>query len=192
MEKYLYLTKPEWADAWVNGGQVPFYKASKYKSEERRGVNTPDENLIDSSTVDIQSLAPNMVFSPGSVLKNCVFVNNTIDGRSYKYMRINRFIEDGLVVCLSNKRSMLIARRLEKKACVKIKDVNELMRIINDQIGVEGVMGPCKYTINHERNHFLKSTKDAWQREYRMFWPEVGDTNILLPPGVAELEFTMP
>ena len=56
-----------------------------------------------------------------------------------------------------------------------------------------GIMKDCAYTDGHQRNHFLKSTKDAWQDEFRIFWnvhksENISDDRLVeILPGTAEL-----
>lgn len=189
MNLYLYLTEPEWASAWIDGGNVPFYVASTYKSDERSGTMTPDENLIDSSTFDVVEKAPMAKFygdHRGVLVTNCNFGAGIINGT------IDRHYEDGLVICTATKRSRYIAKRLGKKACVKINDISKLKRLVDEQTGVKGITGLCKYTSSHVRHHFLKSSDDDWQREYRLFWKGVTNIKVDIPPGMAELEFILP
>ncbi|WP_417878644.1 hypothetical protein [Vibrio sp.] len=189
MDLYLYLKEHRFVDAWVKGGKVPFYIASSYKKEERSGIFTPDENLIESSTFDISSHRESLWFEGDA--NNIKFINCTFGGKPLTGT-INRHYEDGLVVCLSTRRSKFIARKLEKKACVKINDINELKELIDEKSGVKGLHGLCEYTAGHRRNHFLKSTYDSWQEEYRIFWLGVGNIEIDLPPGMAKHVFNLP
>lgn len=76
---YLYLTRPEWAETWISGGTVPIALASKYRSIEREGTLTPDENLIHDSPVDIASLRQ-MGFHFENV-RGLTFNGNTFNGR---------------------------------------------------------------------------------------------------------------
>lgn len=188
MNFYLYLTDPDWANAWVSGGTVPFYQASRYKSDERKGTMTPDENLIDSSTFDIKPLSP-AINIKGNV-RGLQFYDCLVDGSSLNGT-VDRHYEDGLVICTATKRSRYIAKRLEKKACVRILDIDKLKRLVEAITGVTCLAGLCEYTASHERHHFLKSTYDDWQREYRLFWPGVNEVEVVLPPGMASLEFIL-
>lgn len=189
MNLYLYLTHAEWADSWINGGEVPFYVASRYRREERSGIFTPDENLIDSSTFDVKRISPYIKF--GEDVRGLVLIGNKFDGEVIDGT-VTRYHEDGLVICLCGKRSKFIARKLGKKACVKINDVVSLKKLIDDFTGIKGKEGRCSYTASHIRNHFLKSTYDEWQQEYRLFWHDVQDLKIQLPPNTAKLEFILP
>lgn len=190
MQKYLYLTKTEWAEPWINGGTVPLYVASKYRSEERSGIFTPDENLIDKSSHPLSALEPFIdVRGNGPIRIN--FSGNYDGARPLPQVFIDRTIEDGLVLCLANRRSRYIAKNLGKETCVVIKDVNYLKSVIDEQIGTKGLMGECNYTKGHQRNHFLKASDDAWQDEFRLFWKNAKSTNITLPKGIATHCFTL-
>lgn len=189
MSLYLYLTHADWADAWISGGVVPFYVASRYRREDRAGIYTPDENLIDSSTFDVKRINPYIKFGDG--VMGVVFEGNNFGGEVIDGT-VTRYHEDGLVICLCEKKSKFIARKLGKKACVRIDDVATLKKLIDDYTGVKGIDGRCSYTASHHRNHFLKSTYDEWQQEYRLFWHDVQDIKIQLPPNIAKLEFILP
>jgi len=190
MNYYLYLTNPSWTDPWIKGGPVPFSVASKYKREERGGIYTPDENLIDKSTFDVKNMGPAVRFGSRGDM-HVIFENCTTDTGVFSG-EVRRRYEDGMVICLSVKRSKFIARQLGKRACVKITDINRLKACVDEYTGVKGVAGLCKYTARHERDHFLKSTYDSWQQEYRLFWNGVSGVEIVLPPGMGTLEFILP
>ncbi|HCC6421779.1 TPA: hypothetical protein M6A56_004628, partial [Klebsiella pneumoniae] len=155
------------------------------------GVLTPDENLIDSSTFDVKSISPGITFAEGGIARNIRFINCYSNGVVVNGT-VNRHYEDGLVICMATKKSKYIARKLGKTACVKINNINKLINCVNEHTGVIGVHGVCTYTATHERNHFLKSTYDQWQREYRMFWKGVGNIEVELPPGLGKVEFILP
>ncbi|EFE8088340.1 TPA: hypothetical protein ACYZ6U_000302 [Escherichia coli] len=183
MKKYLYLKCDDFADTWVNGGVVPLFQASTYKNEDRIGVLTPDENQIDNSSHDLNSFGENVIFG-----KNARGYIGSITGPgiSIKNVWMDRRTEDGLILCLSNRRSNFIAKKLFKFACVEINDVNKLKDILDEQIGKIGTMGPCSYTSSHHRNHFLKSKLDSWQDEYRIFWKDTENIKVEIPPGIAK------
>lgn len=188
---YLYLTEPDWAKAWIFGGEVPFYVASRYKREERAGIYTPDENLIDTSTFDIKNYQHLISVAEGVTVKGLQFIDSKLNGVPVNGT-LNRSYEDGLVICMATKRSKYIARRLGKKVCVRVDDVNKLKECVDFHTGIKGVGKVCEYTASHERNHFLKSTYDSWQREYRLFWLGVGNITVELPPRLGIHEFTLP
>lgn len=182
MEKYLYLTELSWVEPWVNGGVIPLKCASSYKSIERHGIFTPDENLIDTSTHDINQFASAISIENSSV----TFFGGEINGiKLPSVMKIERKTEDGLVLCLANRRSNYIAKRLGKKACVKIFNIFELKEVLDEQIGVCSLMDKCEYTKTHLRNHFLKSELDSWQEEYRLFWPGVEAAEVKIKKNMA-------
>lgn len=189
MNFYLYLTEPDWADAWISGGVVPFYAASRYISAERSGTMTPDENLIDNSTFDVNSHNKGLLIE--GMARNMSFENCFFDGQRLHGV-VDRYYEDGLVICTSIKKSKHIARKLGKKACVRILDIKKLIRIVEDATQVRCKAGLCKYTKLHFRDHFTKSTYDEWQMEFRLFWLNVRDVEILLPTGMATIEFVLP
>ena len=187
IQKYLYLTKYEWTSAWINGGTVPLSLASKYLSSSRSGTQTPDETRIHSSPHDLTKL-PLVKIDPDTNIRNITFTGNRLNGVllpnviNGKYYR-----EDGLILCFCNSRSRAIAKSLGKVACVKINDMLTLKQHIDNQLQVEGIMQPCEYTNDHQRGHFLKSTKDAWQEEYRIFWPYPEPQYVEIPTKTARL-----
>ncbi|HAU5610520.1 hypothetical protein M5R23_05890 [Citrobacter freundii] len=182
MEKYLYLTRVEWISPWVDGGMVPLEKASKYKSIERNGTLTPDENLIDTSSHHLESMLGSMFDLQGGSIKmeGCRNQRGPLPD-----MFFHRRVEDGLVFCLANRRSNFIAKKLNKVACVKILDIEKLKACLDEQIGIVSTMGQCSYTKSHERNHFVKSFLDSWQDEFRLFWPNAESTNVEIPKNTA-------
>jgi len=186
MEKYLYLTKKEWCLNWLNGGEIPINLASHYKSSERSGIMTPDENRIHESTKDLNKLKL-FKFTDNASIPKFTIKNMEIDGVKVPDIIDARYeLEDGLILSFCNKISKDIALRLNKKACVKILDVNKLKQIIDTQLGLIGDMGSCIYTNSYTRNHFTKSQDDAWQSEYRLFWKHNKNENVILPKGLAE------
>ena len=190
MEKYLYLTRREWASTWVSGGEIPIVVASTYRSAERSGTRTPDENTIHESNVDAGSL-----LSYGISVRESqnVYIGSVVSpsGDPSKAVKLDVHIrkyltEDGLILSLCNSKSSDICHRLGKQACVKILDVHNLKRLLDEQLGCESTMGACEYTYDHQRNHFLKSSSDAWQDEFRLFWPITRNAVAKLPAGVAK------
>jgi len=191
MEKYLYLTEPGWVNAWIEGGPVPFKVASEYLRDDRDAIYTPDENLIDSSTHDVKTFFPYISVDENADMKDCTFSINHEGIQLVSGAVINRVHEDGLVVCMSNSASRDVCRRFKKVACVKIKNVKRLRRVIDKHLGVTGEMGKCRYTKTHHRDHFLKYYEDSWQDEFRMFWKNMPATEVMLPKGMATLEFIL-
>lgn len=163
---------------------MPLRLASTYKRMEREGIFTPDENLIYESTHDLEKI------------KHVVRVGNDVRGLSIgrievgdevvaENLKASRYEEDGVILSLCNRKSSLIAVQMKKAACVKIFDVEFLKSVIDKQLGIEGDAKPCEYTAGYERNHFLKSDKDKWQDEFRIFWRHQCDVEVQLPPGIA-------
>ena len=186
MEKYLYLTKKEWEMNWLNGGEIPISLASHYISSERSGIMTPDENRIHESTVDLTKLQL-FKFSDNASIPNFTIRNMEVDGVKVPDIIDARYeLDDGLILSFCNEKSKDIALKLNKKACVKILDINKLKQIIDTQLGVIGDMVSFIYTNNHTRNHFTKSNDDALQSEYRLFWKHNKNENVILPKGIAE------
>jgi len=79
MEKYLYLTKVEWVDAWINGGEIPIALASTYFRKERDGIYTPDENQIHESPTDLTKI-PILYIPENAMIENSSMWGNTING----------------------------------------------------------------------------------------------------------------
>ncbi|WP_374089194.1 hypothetical protein [Methylomicrobium lacus] len=185
MFKYLYLTEIEWADTWIGGGLIPIKLASTYLHPERNGVLTPDENLIHKSNVDIRSLSPGIHLDN---IKNLNMSNVVINGRRVPDIQnASYYKEDGLILSFCDSENAAIAERLGKKCCVRVSKLKELKKAIDSQLGVKGTMGPCQYTTDHQRNHFLKSVEDAWQEEFRMLWKFPENVSVTIPGGHAKL-----
>ncbi len=187
MFKYLYLSEVEWATAWVNGGEIPIKLASSYLSDDRLGTSTPDENLIHNSEVDLRLLSPAFHFEN---VQNLTMTNCAINGAVIPNIKnASYYHEDGLVLSFCNSLDESIARKLgAKKCCVCVYNLKTLSKSIDKQLGVYGEMRDCQYTTDHNRNHFLKATEDAWQQEYRIFWKGVKkDTLVKIPAGHAKL-----
>lgn len=191
MHKYLYLTQVEWASAWVKGGAIPLSLASKYKSMDRQGVYTPDENLIHESNVDLMSLKGFVSFGEVPNAKNISFIGCSFNGiRIPDVISANLYTEDGLIQSFCNVFDVDIAKRFGKAACVRIHDIDKLRKYLDRKLGRKSQFGNCEYTRDHQRNHFLKSVSDNWQKEYRFFWPKKNACSVELPPGVAEIVWT--
>ncbi|WP_296223321.1 hypothetical protein [Ralstonia sp. UBA689] len=187
-EKFLYLTQVDWADAWIRGGEVPISLASSYLSGTRSGIFTPDENTIHRSPVDLRSLRP--AFHLENV-RNISIVNSSINGVPIpNIINADYYVEDGLILSFCNDFSAEIARRMGKRACVKILNIADLKANLDHQIGLNGTMANCGYTHDHQRNHFLKSVNDAWQKEYRLFWSGNERRTVTIPPNTAALVAT--
>lgn len=187
MQVYLYLNEVSHADTWVNGGKIPIKPASSYKSQARKGVMTPDENLIYKSEVELSKLSPFISIDDGAQIQGLTCIGNTIDGIPLPdIVDAQRYEEDGLILSFSQRLSLTVARRMAKVACVKVKDIFALKTVIDEQIGYPSKSGLCNYTYDHQRNHFLKSYKDSWQDEFRLFWPVMSEVWVTIPAGLAE------
>lgn len=188
MDIFLYLTKSEWVRNWIEGGKIPIALASAYRRSERSGIYTVDENLISDLGFKIEELQPLINIGEGGGLRGATIKNNFVNGRRLPETEDgNYYREDGLILSFSLELSKEIARKMNKVACVRILDIDGLKGCIDEQLGVKGKMAACKYTLGDNRNHFLKSEKDSWQREYRMFWPGSCARTVNLPRGYAKL-----
>lgn len=186
MHKFLYLLNQDYAYTWINGGSVPVSLASRYLSNKREGVRTPDENLIHESNVPIPSLKQfGLVIDEVS---NFTITNSTGNGvKIPNIVGANFYTDDGLILSFCNTFSTEIAKQMNKKACVKILDFEKMKKKIDRQLGCKGVMKAVEYTTDHNRNHFLKSIEDSWQDEYRIFWKSTQERWVTIPKGTAEL-----
>lgn len=176
----------EWAKTWVHGGTIPIKPASTYLNDQRDSIYTPDENLIHDSDIDIPSYRKYGIHIEDCkdiTITNCIFNGQLIpDVYNASYYK-----EDGLILSFCNKKSNKICKGLNKKACVKIINIEELKQKLDLQLGCEGEMRACEYTQDHQRNHFLKSTEDAWQDEFRIFWRIPEERNVSIDKGTAKL-----
>lgn len=185
MEKFLYLNEVAHAATWVCGGVVPLRPASSYWSLERQGSMTPDECSIRDCPTDRDAAwrALGGAFV-GATPDNCD-VDVTLIGRGATWLR--DIYEDGLILCLANTFHIENhANRFPKDACVKIVDVGALKSVLDRELGMQSVMGECEYTAGQNRSPFLKSVEDAWQDEFRIYWPGIREPrSIALPAGLA-------
>lgn len=188
MHKFLYLTKVEWVSAWIFGGVIPLSLASKYKRMDRDGIYTPDENLVHDSIVDLRSLSPFVVFGDSPNIEDFNASNNFANGvRMPDVKNASLYIEDGLIQSFCNVFDLNVMRRFEKKACVRIFDIDKLREVLDKGLGSRAMHGDCRYTKDHQRGHFLKSVEDSWQCEYRFYWAGREERLIKLPAGIAEV-----
>lgn len=98
LKVYLYLEKEEWADAWVNGGEIPITPASNYQSDERIGTMTPDENLIHESNIDLMSLSPMIHIGKNTNIKSFNLLNCSVNGQPIPDIKDAKYYkEDGLI-----------------------------------------------------------------------------------------------
>jgi len=189
MEKYLYLTEVKWAAAWVNGGEIPISPASTYVRDSRDGIYTPDENLVHHSSYPIPSFQQ-FGFHLENI-KNLNMSGNTFNGRKIPEVKnASYYNEDGLILSFCDILDEEVAKRMGKKACVKILDINRLKTSLDNEIGSKGVMKNCTYTKGFQRDHFLKSTDDSWQKEFRLFWQKNESIWVNIPQNIGELVAT--
>lgn len=188
-EKYLYLSKVEWADTWISGGLVPLNLASKYRSEERNGTLTPDESIIQTGqnlSGEDADLIKERIIGPGGIAakriqfpSGKVLNNGQLDWRTC----------DGVILCLSNVGDVETCKKLGKVCCIKIPDPKGLFDDISKQLKVMGRFGDCTYTKGPERDLFTKSEKDSWQSEFRMCWPVTEMREVRVRKNTAMLMF---
>lgn len=182
MKAYVYLESRDFVNTWVNGGKLPVSSIIKYLcEEEQRGGNlTPDEGLIDNSSFPQSALG---IQATNSFLQ---FTNCWSDSLGFiRKATIERFNESGIVLCASKSLKRKIASKFKRDFCVKIHDISKLQVELNRQLNAIGALGVCEYTKGHRRNCFLKSWKDSWQEEIRIFWKDLEPTYVQLPPGLA-------
>lgn len=184
MIAYVYLESLSFVNTWVNGGLLPISSIYKYKCEEdkREGNLTPDEGLIDTST------HPQEMFGIKAT-NSTITIDNVFDVDNGRLIargaKVERYNEAGIVLCASRELHKSIADKFNRKYCVRINNFRLLQELISKQLGVAGKIGICKYTSGHNRNCFLKSSKDFWQQEVRIFWKDLEPTKIKLPSGLA-------
>ena len=188
MDVFLYLTKQQWVTPWVHGGEIPINLASSYRSAVRSGTKTPDENLTNDTNIDIQELRPLINVGKDGGFRNATIQDCAVTGRRLPEVHDgNYFHEDGLILSFSLRKSRKLAMRMDKEACVKIQNVDYLKQCIDEQLKLKGIMQKCEYTDGPNRNHFLKSHADSWQKEFRIFWLGSSGKPVILPSGIAEL-----
>ncbi|UVM14840.1 hypothetical protein LOY42_16225 [Pseudomonas sp. B21-023] len=191
VELFVYLNERCHAEAWVKGGEVPVNPASAYRSIDRSGIYTPDENFTVDSSIPVDSV-PGVRFevSNGGVLTGSVTNNFGPQGR-LSDLHIKEYSHwDGWIMCFCTTQSRMLAKKFNgKAACVKIKNLPNLKKALDEQLGSISEGKHCKYTDGHLRNPFLKSSADSWQCEYRLFWKNIGAQRRLvqLPAGTGEL-----
>jgi len=181
---YRYLGPESYEDAWINGGKIRLTAISTYKRAERKGIYTIDEGLIHDSTEDLYN-HPIVKFQRGAQVKSFSFTGSLNGKELPKIVNAKLIHEGGAVLCFSSELSSELMHRFEKTRCIKINDMAGLLKIIDGQLKTKGQMGWCEYTKNWQRHHFLKSDEDAWQKEFRLFWKNLGNTFVEIPPGVG-------
>ena len=185
--KYLYLTKAEYADAWVHGGRVPLGRASNYKRIERGEVYTPAEGVNQAgrnlSAEDAEELR-RVIQGPAHIYAGVLLGGDR--PRTDVQLRYENW--DGILLCLSNSESRAICRRLGKKACVRIAEPERILRQISEQLGTLGQIAACVYTEEPVLDVFTKPSLDSWQDEFRMYWDtHVDDVEVEIPAGTGQL-----
>ncbi|PZU10046.1 hypothetical protein [Sphingomonas sp.] len=184
---FKYLTKREFAAAWIEGGTVPVNPASYYRSELREGVFTPDEvRQTQMFGVRPDQLATMQGYF-GAGAGTVVMHNCTINGEAIGFGISNIIDEDSYIECYSLSHLRMTRRRMGKESCVRIIDPKALKAVLDEQIGSVSTAGCITYTTGNNRSHFEKSMADRWQDEFRFSWPGVctGPKFVTLPPGMA-------
>lgn len=185
---FLYLEKPSFADAWLNGGPIPLFPARKYLGA-RTGVMTPDEvrqhRIPDGWSR--QKLSDSR-FIPASSSADIIFENCAIDGVTINGSLVD-LAEDSQILCLSTMHSQAIQDRLGKAVCLEVTDIDKLRESFDMQLGRKSVAGAVNYTSGEQRGHFLKSVEDEWQKEYRVAWIGAysSQVDVIVPDGVASV-----
>jgi len=117
---YLYLSQREWADTWINGGQVLLTPARRYLGE-RKGTATPDELHHERwDGVSEAQLAGFFDTGVGSA-------NFRIEAA-----RIDRYAQEAIILCFSFSRNeSTMARFGNKSCCIEIIDFHSLISSVN-------------------------------------------------------------
>lgn len=170
--KYLYLREQSHADTWLAGGDVPINPASSYRSDTREATLTPDEVVQSQIRGDAGLEFPTqngIRFGEGPA--GVTFIDSTFGGVRKRFIQYERALEDSLILCLCNVYDETIMRRLGHSVAVRIPSIDLLRQCLDPQVGVPSQHGLVAYTSEPgNRHHFLKSTADAWQQEYRLAW----------------------
>lgn len=192
---YLYLGQPEYAQTWVAGGRIPIFAAKKYLSVDRAGIYTPDELRQRTVSLTDPRAASGLDSFFGLASGTMSFNNCTInfEGDAFPLQgTVKQDFEDAYILCFSTEQSPHLMERLRKRACVKISDPAELKNVIDREMQQVSQAGLVEYTDHPNRGHFLKSSLDNWQSEYRFVWPRGGEATIWIdiPLGTAsEVDF---
>lgn len=133
---------------------------------------TPDEvvhrELHGISERDFEKLAKIGPNATALISIGQATIDGKVRGQGVSFIQQHK---DAVILCLSNSFSQEIMERLQKTACVEIPDWRRLLVTLDDQLGVPGFGRAVEYTGSSDRHHFLKSVEDAWQDEFRLFWP---------------------
>lgn len=185
---YLYLTKTEYAGSWCDGGSVPVSVASKYRSIERVGTSTPDEVRQHRREGFPSDTLPYLYIPPNTPMRDNTWTNIQLGNRVYPNPKIDQYEEDAYILCMATAVSRSLMKRLGKMCCVRIISISSLKRSLDEQIGSIGYKGGMRYTSSTNRGHYLKSSADSWQQEYRFAWPTAfkDDLWVEIPPGTAQ------
>lgn len=181
---YLYLARPEMADAWVNGGPVPCVPARNHLGE-RAGTKTPDEvhqqRWDGASGRDLARI----IQLEGRGFKNIRFTGCSINGRRVANTRIDDYDEDALLLCFSSKLDASVMCDLGKVCCVEILAFETLLKALEGNFP-EVLYGYMQYTKGSERSHFIRNIEDRWMQEFRVVMPrQIKETWVTLSSGIA-------
>ena len=191
---YKYLYNEEFASTWINGGRIPIFPASTYRAVDRRGTNTPDEVIKQKfSTGSVKRAFESNAFGFDRNFLGPVRMNNvTIQGFQDQLRPLNingmfvRSEQDAFIDCYSCEFSEELMVRLEtKNTCVEIDNIDGLLDEFDKQIGIKSIRRKIIYTKGLERDHFVKSDEDSWQKEFRAVWDvsNVASLVVVVPSG---------
>lgn len=196
---YIYLGSKDFVRAWVEGGKVPINPASKFKSLDRAGTQTPDEmvNILTkvTSREAYELFCQVMGHDPRAPTRTDMhnMQLETQDGQIFRLSgSVTRFEQESYISCMSTigtkkKLEEWASTPTPKVACVELLKREELANIVSAALGVPTYEGQLGYTAGDQRGHFMKSVEDSWQCEYRMAWLKDGSRPITveLPAGMA-------
>ncbi len=189
---YLYLSADAFAETWLAGGQVPLFGAATYLGP-RGGIMTPDEVRqrmhTGSSFSDAEAGG---IFLGNNLLSaeiDIAYVNMG-PGRERGLVKghFSDFAEDARILCLACSLDADLMRRLGKVAALEVINLPLLKSAFDEQVGAASFAGRVRYTNGEQRGHFLKSTKDEWQKEYRLVWPGEAKAPITVNVPAAVVE----
>lgn len=175
---------------WIYGGSIPLFPARTYLNEERKGTSTPDELIRTSKGATVHDVSRFIKHPLGASITIKDLSIGFNDGRGLLPVDYESKPISGYILSLSNNYNRDTQTKLEKACCMKIKDVNTLSNALANQLGVACESGPISYTTSDNRDVFLKSWKDRWQDEYRLFFPIMAENCfdrvfVNLPVGIA-------
>lgn len=185
---YLHLTKSEWAQPWIGGGEIPIFSARKYLSNERAGVMTPDEIRQERWDGASRSELEGAIKIEGNAFFDIRMQGCRINGVPIPDTRIDRYDQNAAILCLSLSNSRSISKRLGKECCLEIKELSSLIEVFFRKFG-NALYGKIIYTKSGERSHFMKGEEDDWMEEFRIVAPGIEENHLLtLPKGIAALK----